>query len=90
VLGIFTSVECGKDGLVLKIEGERHVLRLSARSFAEVEFISYRKNGPNGVTCGDQRPLLPVLATFLEADRPGGVDGTAVAVEVVEDDYLPQ
>jgi hypothetical protein len=77
--------------VVLRIEGERRVFRLTARSFGDVEFISYRKNGPGGVTCGDQRPLFPVLATFRAADRAGsGVDGTAVAIEVVEDDYLPQ
>ena len=74
VLGVFAAVECATGGLVLRIESERRVLRLSARSFDEVEFISYRKNGPNGVACGEQP----------------GVDGNAVAIEVVEDDYLPQ
>jgi len=89
--GFFASVECGgKDGMVLRIESDRRVIRLSARTFDEVEFISYRKDGPGGVACGDQRPLFPVLATFRASDRPGsGVDGTAVAIEVVEDDYLP-
>ena len=89
VLGVFAAVECATGGLVLRIESERRVLRLSTRSFDEVEFISYRKDGPKGVACGEQRPLFPVLATFRAGDRPG-VDGTAVAIEVVEDDYLPQ
>jgi tetratricopeptide (TPR) repeat protein len=89
--GFFASVDCGgRDGMVLRIESDRRVIRLSARTFDAVEFISYRKNGPNGVSCGDQRPLFPVLATFRASDQPGsGVDGTAVAIEVVEDDYLP-
>jgi Flp pilus assembly protein TadD len=91
VLGFFSFAECGKDGVVLGIESDRRVVRLSARSFGEVDFISYRKDGPSGVSCGDQRPLFPVLATFRASDRAGsGVDGTAVAIEVVEDDYLPQ
>ena len=89
VFGVFAAVECAKGGLVLRIESERRVLRLSARSFEEIEFISHRKNGPNGVACGEQRPLFPVLATFRAGDQPG-VDGKAVAIEVVEDDYLPQ
>jgi tetratricopeptide (TPR) repeat protein len=90
VLGVFASVDCGTDGVVLRIESENRVLRLSARSFDEVEFISYRKNGPNGVSCGDQRPPFPVLATFRAGDSPrGGVDGKAIAIEVVEDDFLP-
>ena len=90
VLGVFTSVECGAGGVVLRIESENRVLRLSARSFDQVEFISYRRHGPNGVSCGDQRPLFPVLATFRAGDSTrGGVDGQAVAIEVVEDDFLP-
>jgi len=89
VLGVFAAVECATGGLVLRIESERRVLRLSARSFEEVEFISYRKNGPGGVACGEQRPLFPVLATFRATDQPG-VDGKVVAIEVVEDDFLPQ
>jgi tetratricopeptide (TPR) repeat protein len=91
VFGVFAAVECGKDGVVLRIESETRVLRLSARNFDEVEFISYRKGGPSGVACGDQRPLFPVLATFRAGGEPGrGVDGHAVAIEVVEDDFLPQ
>ena len=89
VLGVFAAVDCATGGLVLRIESERRVLRLSARSFEAIEFISYRKNGPSGVACGEQRPLFPVLATFRAADQPG-VDGRVVAIEVVEDDYLPQ
>jgi tetratricopeptide (TPR) repeat protein len=90
--GFFASVDCGgKEGMVLRIESDRRIIRLAARSFDDVEFISYRKNGPSGVSCGDQRPLFPVLATFRASDRSAsGVDGTAVAIEVVEDDYLPQ
>jgi hypothetical protein len=90
VFGIFASVECTKDGLVLRIDVDRRVLRLSAGRFEDVAFISYRKDGPRGVLCGDQRPLFPVLATFRAGDQPGGgIDGTAVAIEVVEDDFLP-
>jgi tetratricopeptide (TPR) repeat protein len=90
VFGIFASVDCTRDGLVLKIDADRRVLRLSAGRFEDVAFISYRKDGPRGVLCGDQRPLFPVLATFRAGDQPGGgIDGTAVAIEVVEDDFLP-
>jgi hypothetical protein len=90
VFGIFASVDCGRQGLVLRIEGDRRVFRLSARSYDDVEFVSYRKVGPRSVSCGDQRPLFPVLATFRAGDQPdSGIDGQAVAIEVVEDDFLP-
>jgi tetratricopeptide (TPR) repeat protein len=90
VFGIFASVECGGNELVLRIEGDRRIFRLSARTFDDLELISYRTNGPRTVSCGDQRPLFPVLATFRAGDQPSGrIDGTAVAIEVVEDDFLP-
>jgi hypothetical protein len=56
-----------------------------------VEFIFYRQNKPGGVSCGPQQPSLPVLATFRSAEPPGrDVDGQAVAIEVVEDDFVPR
>ena len=90
VLGAFASVDCSGNGLVLRIASDRGVYRLAARSFGEVEFISHRENGPRSIACGDQRPSYPVLATFRAAAQPDrGVDGDAVAIEVVEDDFLP-
>ena len=91
VRGIFRSAECRKEGIVLTIDRDGQILRLAARKFEDVEFISHRRNGPSGVPCGAQQPALPVLATFRSADTAGsGVDGQAVAIEVVEDDYVPR
>jgi tetratricopeptide (TPR) repeat protein len=91
VRGIFRSVECRPQGLVLSIDRDGRILRLAARRFEDVEFISYRKNSPGGVSCGPQQPALPVLATFRSAEPPGrDVDGQAVAIEVVEDDFVPR
>jgi tetratricopeptide (TPR) repeat protein len=90
VLGIFRSVDCRKDAVVLNIDQEGRVHRLSAAKLDNVEFISYRQNAPTGVSCGPQPQALPVLATFRAPDDSAGVDGYVVAIEMVEDGYVPR
>jgi hypothetical protein len=90
VLGIFRSVDCRKDAVVLNIDQEGRVHRLSAAKLDNVEFISYRQNAPTGVSCGPQPQALPVLATFRAPDASAGVDGYVVAIEMVEDGYVPR
>jgi hypothetical protein len=89
VRGIFRSVDCQRETVVLNIDQDGQILRFSARRFEDVDFISYRDSTPSGVSCGAQQVALPVLATFRSADPPiRGVDGQAVAIEIVEDDYM--
>jgi tetratricopeptide (TPR) repeat protein len=91
VRGVFRSVDCRPEGLVFVIDRDGAMLRLAAATFDEVEFLSYRRNTPNGVRCGAQQPALPVLATFRSMAAPGGaVGGQLVAIEVVEDDFVPR
>ena len=89
VRGIFRSVECRKDAVVLNIDQDGRIHRLSAAKLDNVEFISYRQNAPTGVECGVQPQALPVLATF-RAPAAAGVDGYVVAIEMVEDGYVPR
>jgi len=80
VRGIFRSVDCQPGAVVLNIDQGGRILRLSARTLDDVEFIAYRQDAPGSVSCGIQQPALPVLATVR------GMDGQVVAIEVVEDD----
>jgi hypothetical protein len=91
VRGIFRSVECRPAAVVLVIDQDGRNLRLSAGKLDEVEFVSYRQNAPAGVQCGSQPQAMPVLATFRAIEPPSaGVDGRAVAIEMIEDDYSPR
>lgn len=89
IRGLFRSVDCRPDAVVLNIDQDGRIVRLSAAKLDSVRFVSYRKNAPSGVSCGLQPQALTVLATFRSADLPAsGVDGYAVAIEIVEDDDM--
>lgn len=93
VLGTFTTVDCRPGSAVLVIEADGETLRLAAESLARVEFIAYGGAASGTVGCGPVRPAPRVFATFREDDRPvavSGVDGQAVAIELLPDDFTPQ
>ena len=89
VFGKFSAVECGRDGLVLRIDADGRTLRLSMRTFDEVQFLSYRVDGPRSISCGAQQPVFPVFATYRGGDDRAGIDGIAVAIEMMADGFIP-
>jgi tetratricopeptide (TPR) repeat protein len=88
VLGMFRSVECRADGVVLHIETGGKVLHLGAAKFDQVHFISFVADAPRSVSCGPQEAAARVLATYRPGDVPG-TDGLAVAIELIPGDYQP-
>jgi hypothetical protein len=91
VFGIFKAVDCTHQGLVFRIESDSRAVRLSAARFEDVEFISYRRVAPGTVSCGNQQAGLRVFATFRAETGTGSrLDGRAVAIEVVDDDFVPR
>jgi cytochrome c-type biogenesis protein CcmH/NrfG len=91
VLGMFFGVDCGSTGVVLQVTVEGRTLRLSARRFDEVEFISYIENAPASISCGVFGTASRVLATYRTLSTPAaGVDGQAVAIELIPEGYTPR
>ena len=92
VLGVFESVGCGQDQVVLRVITDRGPVHLEAKAFSDIEFISYRPDPPKSVACGPAERTLRVLATYrpFEARSPAGIDGYAVAVELIPDNYTPR
>lgn len=93
VPGVLTTVECGRGSIVLVIEAEGEDLRLATEDLAKVEVISYRNMAPVSFGCGPVRPSPRVFATFREGDEPvavSGIDGHAIAIELLPDDFTPQ
>lgn len=91
VQGTFTAIECRQGSIVLQIDTPSGPVRMAARAFPEVEFITYRDLAPTNVACGAQRPALPVLATFRAEDAPiagANTPNTAVALELVPDGFV--
>lgn len=93
-LGRVASIECGPLGVVFYVTlGGRNV-RLFARAFEAVEFITYRDSVGGSVACGAQTSLDHVFVTWrppaAATTRMGSAyDGEVVAVEMLPRDYTP-
>ncbi len=90
VPGMLTTIECRSGSVVLVVEAEGETLSLTTEDLAKVAFIGYRSAAPPSVGCGAVRPASRVFATFREDDEPvRGVDGHAIAIEWLPDDFTP-
>ena len=90
MIGTFEAIECVNGTVVLRVVSDGRVLSLRAKQLADVDFISYRSSAPNNVSCGPQPTGYSVYATYrLAAAGTAGIDGDAVAVEVLPDGFTP-
>ncbi len=93
VLGAVTDIECSPGALVFAVRTPTDSLRLSAAALKDVQFITYRDQPPGDVVCGPQDNATHALITYRAAQTSSGttnLDGRAVAIELVPDDYAPQ
>jgi tetratricopeptide (TPR) repeat protein len=91
VFGMFSAAECAADAVVLRIDANGHSLRLVARRFDDIDFVTYASSTPGSIPCGVFAAPSRVLATFRP--RPasaGGFDGDAVAIELLPEGYQPK
>jgi len=87
--GHLTSIECGKNGIVLVVKVDNEVVRARAPKFDVVEFITYRDGTRGQVECGPRKPPPRVLLT-LRLDAGTRIQGTASAIEFVPEDFEPE
>ena len=76
--------------VVLQVETDDELLRLSAASLVAVQVISYQSTEPQALACGAVNPPSRVFATYQESEsaiQATGIDGRAIAVEILPDDY---
>src|SRR5262249_14148462 len=88
-LGMFQAVECVGGGVTLVLETPAGRLRLTAPSFQQIEFISYRDDAPKSIPCGAIDPVQHVLATYRGLGSHAAGEAEAVAIELLPDDYQP-
>ena len=89
VLGTLDAIDCVNGTIVLRVTSNGRTLSLTARQFADVEFVSFRSSAPGSVSCGPQKPGSRVYATYRPGTAAGGIDGVAVAIELLPDDFVP-
>jgi tetratricopeptide (TPR) repeat protein len=88
--GTLEEIECGPGGIVIRMKTGERTLRVSARRFEDVEFITYRDDLSGSVLCGPRTPPDRVYVTWRptsarQAQASPPTDGEAVAVE-----FLPK
>src|SRR5581483_5143397 len=89
-VGLFKSVECGPGAVTLNVDTSAGPIRLTAPSFEEIEFISYRNDAPKGIPCGTIDPVQRVLVTFKGAAIKAPGAAAAVSVELLPDGFEPK
>jgi tetratricopeptide (TPR) repeat protein len=88
--GTLEEIECRPGGIVIRVKTAERALRVSARRFDDVEFITYRDDLRGSVLCGPRTPPDRVYVTWRptsarEPQSSPPTDGEAVAVE-----FLPK
>jgi len=92
-LGQFTTIECSRDLIVLHVVDNGRVFKLAAKQLSEIDFITYRTDTTGSVTCGPLKPAVRALVTYrptATTATAGSIDGDAVAIELLPDDYQPE
>ena len=88
--GVFEAVQCGPKGVVFVVRTAEQVLRARAARFEDVEFIAYRTLASPSINCGAQKPAMEVYLTWRPPSGSSDqTDGTAVAVEVLPESFVP-
>ena len=88
--GVFEAVQCGPKGVVFVVRTAERVLRARAARFEDVEFIAYRTLASPSINCGAQKPAMEVYLTWRPPSGSSDpTDGTAVAVEVLPESFVP-
>jgi tetratricopeptide (TPR) repeat protein len=90
--GLLTEIECQQQQIVLHVRAPGETLLLRAARFDAVDFISYRSTTPGTISCGARRPAEGIYVTWRRGEAsvpPGTSQGSAVAVELLPDGYVP-
>jgi len=91
--GVFVGVECMPGQVVLQMRVPGSTLRVRAARFADVVFTSYRQVPVPPVVCGPRTPPDEVYVTWKGdngSDGTPGEPGTAVAVELLPEGFIPE
>ena len=84
--GDLAQIDCRSDGIVFTLKTSDREIRVTAKAFADVEFVSFRTNEAGSIPCGPRKPGDRVYVTWVplvpgEWASPAGSAGRAIAVE---------
>lgn len=87
--GNLIGIECGAQAVVLVVQSATGSLRLNAKNFESINFISYTDDVSGELRCGARRPPSPVVATFKRTTTPtkNKIDGEVTGIDFVPKDF---
>jgi tetratricopeptide (TPR) repeat protein len=88
VYGIFESIDCDADILLIVVRTASTVVRARFATFTDVDFVSHGTGSGRELTCGAQGPA-EVYLTWRGPAGNAGIQGTAVALEFLPDGFIP-
>jgi tetratricopeptide (TPR) repeat protein len=89
VYGIFESIDCKTDGMILVVRTTNTVVRTRFARFPDVDFISYGTNLGRELSCGVQDATEVYLTWRPTPGTSDGTAGTAVALEFLPVGFIP-
>jgi tetratricopeptide (TPR) repeat protein len=89
VYGVFESIECDADVLIIVVRTVKTVVRVRFASFADVDFVRHGTDLGREMRCGAQGPAEVYLTWRRAAAAGDGTAGIAVALEFLPDGFIP-
>ena len=83
--GVFQTIDCRQNGVILVVRAADAVIRAHAASLSAVEFVTYRTSVGGQISCGAQ-PDQPAVLTWRA--RTGDLP-VAIALELLPDGFVP-
>ena len=85
---MLVRIECEAKGMVFVVRTATGELRLSAKSFDDIELTTYSPDVKGDITCGPRKPENVVIVCYLpNADKRVKADGILKSIEFVPTDF---
>lgn len=78
-----TKIECDAKGIVFVVQTPTGVLRLSTKSFDDIELTTYTPDVKGEIGCGPRKPENVIICYVPGADKRAKTDGVLKSIEFV-------
>ena len=89
VEGDLAQIDCRADGIVFTVKTTDREFRATAKSFADVDFVSFRSDTSGTIPCGSRKPGDRVYLTWVPLPPGAKPPAPGVVGQVVAIEFLP-
>jgi Tfp pilus assembly protein PilF len=87
VQGTLVRIDCVAKGITLVVRAGERLLKVTTRSFEQMDITSFTSDAGNEITCGPRKPENNVIVTYAPAAARAVTDGVAKSLEFVPKDF---